>query len=664
MIDNMMHKQPFFFLMALCLAAACKTAPDLNKIPEATPQQIVRMEPPCWWTGMKMPLQLLVNGPMISEYEVRTAYPGVEVTGVQKAESPNYLFVDLQAGATARPGTVWLVFTKGESSFKVPYELAARAEGSAQRKSFTTADFIYLICPDRFANGDTANDSTDDTAEKADRSEPFGRHGGDLQGIIDHLDYIAGLGATAIWCTPLLLDDQAEESYHGYACGDYYRIDPRFGSNELFKEYISRAHEKGLKVIMDIVTNHCGTAHWWMKDLPFADWIHQFPEYTGSNFTFSMLMDPNASDYDRNIMESGWFVPAMPDMNLDNPFVLRYFQQWAVWWAEYSGLDGFRVDTYPYNEKEPMSRWCEAVMREYPDFNIVGECWDSRFDQLAYWQGGHPNADGFDSHLPSIMDFPLQEAVMAAMGENQPRWEQGMFRVYNALAHDATYRDVSRMLIFLSNHDHYRIGDAWHQDPSKMKIAYTLLATVRGIPQLFYGDEMMFSTGKDYKSDGELRMDFPGGWPGDAVDLFTDAGRKAASGEYADAAQLHDCVRTLFQWRKDCEVLHIGRTKHFLSRDNTYAYFRYFPAAAGGVSAEKAPGGSPAVKGVQADLSRGMVFVFVNNSPEEKTVPWERYAEIAAGLTEGTDVLTGARVDVRHPLFVPASTALVLEFGR
>jgi glycosidase len=628
--------------------AACKSAPDPSIVPDATPQQIIRVEPPSWWVGMKMPLQLMVQGPSIGDYAVSIEGSGLSVQEMRKAESPNYLFVDIKIGETAKPGTAWLIFTKEGTSFKVPYELAAREEGSAQRKGFTTADFIYLICPDRFANGDPSNDSTGDTAEKADRSEPFGRHGGDLQGIIDHLDYIADLGATAIWCTPLLMDNQPEESYHGYACGDYYKIDPRFGTNELFKEYVSKAREKGLKVIMDIVTNHCGTAHWWMQDLPFQDWIHQFPEYTGSNFTFSTLMDPNASAYDRNLMESGWFVPAMPDMNLDNPFVLRYFQQWAIWWAEYSGLDGFRVDTYPYNEKEPMSRWCEAVMREYPDFNIVGECWDSQFDQLAYWQGGHPNADGFDSHLPSIMDFPLQEAIMAAMGENYPQWGQGMFRVYNALAHDATYADVSKMLVFLSNHDHYRIADAWNQDPAKMKIAYTLLATVRGIPQLFYGDEMMFATGKDYKSDGELRMDFPGGWPGDAVDLFTDAGRRAASGEYADAAALHDYVRTLFQWRKGCEVLHAGKTKHFLSRDNTYAYFRYFDSASG----------------KEADLSRGMVFVYVNNSLEDKIVPWANYAEIAVGLTEGTDVLTGARVDVRQPLLVPASSALVLAFGR
>lgn len=648
----------------------------------ASESRVSRVEPPCWWTGMKTDLQLMIHGEDISGWNVSIEGRGLKVTKVRKAESPDYLFVDVEVGRTAEPGTYDLVFSDGSKSFRKPYRILAREAGSADRQSFTTSDFIYLICPDRFANADPGNDDTDDTAEKADRSEPFGRHGGDLQGIIDHLDYVAGLGATAIWCTPLLLDNQDRESYHGYACGDYYRIDPRFGSNEQYKEYVSRAHEKGLKVIMDVVTNHCGTTHWWMRDLPFRDWIHQFPEYTGSNFTFSTLMDPNASAYDRAQMESGWFVPSMPDMNLDNPFLLKYFQQWAIWWIEYSGLDGLRVDTYPYNEKGPMSEWCKAVLDEYPNLNIVGECWDSQFDQLAYWQGGHPNADGFDSHLPSIMDFPLQEAIMAAMGENQPQWGQGMFRVYNALAHDATYADVSKMLVFLSNHDHYRIADAWHQDPDKMKLAYTLLATVRGIPQLFYGDEMMFATGKDYKSDGELRMDFPGGWAGDAVNLFTDEGRKAASGEYADAAQLHDLVRKLFQWRKGCEAVQNGRTMHFLSRDNTYAYFRYFgsasaasvptgsagssdPAGRSGKKTESAVPGASAgsVQRIFPDLSRGMVFVYVNNSPEDKTVPWVNYAEIASGLAEGTDVLTGERVDVRQPLVVPASSALVLEFG-
>ena len=597
---------------------------------ETAESRVDKVEPPCWWTGMKTELQLMVHGKDIASWDVSIDGSGLAVTKVHKADSPNYLFVDVKVGPSAQPGTYDLVFSKEGQSFRRPYVISAREEGSAARKSFTTADMIYLINPDRFANADPGNDSTDDTFEKADRSRASGRHGGDLQGIIDHLDYIADLGATAIWCTPILMDNQHRGSYHGYACGDYYRIDPRFGSNAQYKEYVEKAHAKGLKVIMDIVTNHCGTDHWWMEDLPFEDWIHQFPEYTNTNYTFPSVMDPNGSKYDLNLLESGWFVPSMPDMNLDNPFLLKYFQQWAIWWTEYSGQDGLRVDTYPYNEKEPMARWCEAVLNEYPDLNIVGECWDSNFDQLAYWQGGNANADGFDSHLPSIMDFPLQEAINAALAETGDGWGQGMYRVYNALAHDATYHDVSKMLVFLSNHDHNRIGDSWHLDPDKMKIGYTLLATVRGIPQLFYGDEMMFATGKDYKSDPELRMDFPGGWAGDAKDLFTAEGRTGIE------AELHDYVRKLFQWRKGKDVIHNGRTVHFMTRDNTYAFFRY------------------------NDTDK--VFVFVNNSPEEKAVPWSHYAEIAAGLGEGTDVLTGEKVTVTDSTVVPACTALLVEY--
>ena len=597
-------------------------------VPES---RIAHVEPPCWWTGMKTGLQLMINGEDIASWDVSIDGTGLSVTDIHKADSPNYLFVDVKVGAAAKPGTYDLVFKKGNESFRRPYEILAREDGSAERTSFTTADFIYLINPDRFANADPGNDSTDDTFEKADRSMASGRHGGDLQGIIDHLDYISDLGATAIWCTPLLMDNQHRGSYHGYACGDYYRIDPRFGSNSQYREYVAKAHEKGLKVIMDVVTNHCGTDHWWMKDLPFEDWVHKFPEYTNTHYVFSTVIDPYASEYDSNQLVSGWFVPSMPDMNLDNPFLLKYFQQWAVWWVEYSGQDGYRVDTYPYNEKVPMSMWCEAVLNEYPNLNIVGECWDSNFDQLAYWQGGNANADGFDSHLPSIMDFPLQEAINAALAENQPGWGQGMFRVYNALAHDATYHDLSKMMIFLSNHDHYRIADAWKLDPDKMKIGYTLLATVRGIPQLFYGDEMMFATGKEYKSDPELRMDFPGGWAGDEKDLFSAEGRTGVE------AELHDYVKTLFQWRKGKDVIHNGKTVHFMTRDNTYAFFRYNDA-------EK-------------------VFVYVNNNPEEVTIPWSHYAEIASGLGEGTNVLTGEKVTISDSTVVPASTALVVEYN-
>ena len=635
--------------MALSAAAlvSCggQAAFDPDTVADAG-SRVDRVEPLSWWTGMKTPLQLLVRGENISSCDVRIeGGKGVSVSAVHKADSPNYLFVDVEISQNAAPGTYWIVFDNGSEIFKYPYEIAARCEGSAERKSFTTGDMIYLIMPDRFANGDPTNDATEDTAEKPARDEFFGRHGGDIQGIMDHLGYIADLGATAIWNTPLLLDNEPEGSYHGYACADYYHIDPRFGSNELYRDFVGKAHENGLKVIMDIVTNHCGTAHWWMDDLPFKDWIHVFPEYTGTNVCFSTNMDPNASKYDLNLQESGWFVPSMPDMNLDNPFVLHYFVQWAVWWIEYSGLDGFRVDTYPYNEKIPMSEWCASVLNEYPNFNIVGECWTSSIPQLAYWQGGNANKDGFDSHLPSIMDFPLQEAIWKALPTDSHGWGEGMTRVYDCLSHDFVYHDLSRMMIFPGNHDTDRIGDVLKHNADRHKIVMTMMATMRGIPQIFYGDEMMFVSKDKSQGHGGLRVDFPGGWQGDKVDLFTPEGRASAAVNtdgkpVAEGlmAELHDYTQKLFQWRKGKKVIHDGKTMHFLSRDNTYAYFRYDDTDA--------------------------VFVFINNSRGKKNVPWSHYAEIAEGLHDGRNVLTGEAAEVNDSTVVGPRQALVVEYKR
>ena len=626
---------------------SCGSGPesDPEKIQDAG-TRVGRVEPLSWWTGMKTPLQLMVCGDGISRYDVRIeGGKGVKAGTVHKADSPDYLFVDVEISPDAAPGTYYIVFDDGTDKFKYSYEIAARSEGSAERGSFSTADMVYLIMPDRFANGDPSNDATDDTAEKPDRDGFFGRHGGDIQGIMDHLDYISDLGATAVWCTPLLLDDEPEGSYHGYACADYYRIDPRFGSNGLYREFVGKAHEKGLKVIMDIVTNHCGTAHWWMKNLPFEDWVHVFPEYTGTNVCFSTNMDPNASKYDLNLQESGWFVPSMPDMNLDNPFVLQYFKQWAVWWIEYAGLDGFRVDTYPYNEKKPMSEWCAAVLEEYPGFNIVGECWTSSIPQLAYWQGGNANRDGFDSHLPSIMDFPLQEAICKGLPTDSQAWGEGMVRVYDCLSHDFVYHDLSRMMIFVGNHDMDRIGDVLRHNADRQKIAIAMMATMRGIPQMFYGDEMMFVSKDRSQGHGGLRVDFPGGWAGDKMDLFTAEGRARAAvntdGKPVPegfAADMHDYTRTLFQWRKGKKVIHDGRTMHFLTRDNTYAYFRYDDTDA--------------------------VFVFINNSRGKKHIPWSHYAEIADGLHDGRNVLTGESAEVSDSTVVGPRQVLIVEYKR
>lgn len=621
--------------------------------------EISHVEPPSWWVGMKLPLQLMVNGPDISSYDVSIkGDSGVKVTEVNKAESPNYLFVNVEIPADAKPGVYDLVFTKDGKSFEYPYEIGQRREGSADRESFTTADLIYLIMPDRFANGNPENDSTDDTAEKANRSSLNGRHGGDLQGIIDHLDYIEDLGVTTIWNTPLLLDDDPRGSYHGYAASDYYKIDPRFGDNELYKEFVSKAHEKGLKVVMDVVTNHSGTkTHWWSEDLPFQDWINQFPEYTGSNHANSALLDPNASNLDARLADSGWFTPGMADMNLDNPYLLQYFKQWALWWIEYADLDGYRVDTYWYNEKEPMSEWNTAITNEYPNFNIVGETWISQIPAIAYWQKDNNNHDGFNSNLPSVMDFPLMHAANAAFGKpsedsdhngNNPRrgrHNNGARGLYEVISQDYIYPNINNLMVFTSNHDTDRVGDIVGKDPERFKAFMVLFTTVRGIPQIFSGDEMMFSSADPKTGHPGLRVDFPGGWEGDAFDFFTEEGRAKADVDFDGQPiekgmrkELYDFSRNLFQWRKNKEVIHNGKTLHFIPTNGGYGYFRY--------------------------NDEDVVFVFLNPTEETITVPWTHYSEITDGLGEGRNVLTGETVTITDETEVGPMGTLLIEYKR
>lgn len=614
--------------------------------------EIEHVNPPSWWVGMKLPLQLMVNGPDISSYDVSIKNGnGVKVTGVEKAERPNYIFINIEIPKDARPGKYDLVFTKDGKSFEYPYEIAARREGSSERESFTTSDLIYLIMPDRFANGDASNDSTEDTAEKANREMLGGRHGGDIQGLIDHLDYMADLGVTAIWNTPLLLDNDPWGSYHGYAAADYYLIDPRFGDNDLYKEFVKKAHEKDLKVIMDVVTNHSGTTtYWWADDLPFQDWIHQFPEYTGSNHANSAILDPNGSAIDKRYADSGWFTPAMADMNLDNPYLLQFFKQWALWWIEFADLDGYRVDTYWYNEKEPMSEWNQAILEEYPNFNIVGETWISQIPAIAYWQKDNNNHDGFNSQLPSVMDFPLLYAANTAFGkqkdEDGKHRQNGARALYDVISQDYIYPDISNLLVFTSNHDTDRVGDIVGKDPRRMKAFLTLFATVRGIPQIFSGDEMMFTSADPKTGHPGLRVDFPGGWEGDAFDLFTEEGRANADIDFDGTSiekglrkEMYDFSKNLFQWRKNADVIHNGKTLHFIPTNAGYGFFRYD--------------------------DDDVVFVFINTSDSETVnVPWSRYAEISDGLGSGRNVITGEEVTISDNTQVAPLETLVIEYKK
>lgn len=591
-----------FLFLALLLCSTLWAAP-----------KITRVEPLCWWTDMHQPLTLMFYGEDLQDATVsiqelaagrimRGQCIGLVPTGQHNAESKNYLFVDMDV---RQAGTYRITLRKGNRRATYDYTIYDRREGSRERQSFTSADVVYLIMSDRFVDGDPSNNSTDNTREKADKQNIHGRFGGDIQGIISQLGHISDLGATAIWPTPLLLDDEEKWSYHGYACSDYYHIDPRFGSNELYRQMVDSAHTYDIKVIMDMVPNHCGGAHWWMKDLPYRDWVNQFDEFTRTNNVFSANYDINASEYDRLLSNRGWFDHPMPDMNLENPDLLRYFQQWAIWWIEYADLDGLRIDTYPYIEKMPAANWIKAIREEFPDINIVGECWTRPASAVAYWQSGSNNKDGFDSNLPSVMDFPTNEAIRQALGGNDNGWGGGLTRIYDALSQDYLYGNVNNLLIFLDNHDMDRIEDVVKdQDPRRTKLAYTLLATMRGIPQVFAGDEYDMHSSDMSKGHSTLRMPLP------MPEQLTDEQR-----------DMFDYQRRLLQWRKSEPVIHTGRTMHFLNRDNTYAFFRYTDEEA--------------------------VFVFANASDEARTIPTTHYTEILSKYNlVGTDILTGKSVDL------------------
>ena len=583
---------------------------------------------------MQTPLTLMFHGQDLQDAQVsvqqivrgkamRGACLGLIPTAQHNAESPNYLFVDM---AVNQPGTYRITLKKGNKKATYDYVIAERREGSRERQSFTAEDVVYLIMSDRFVDGDPSNNSTANTREKADKNNVNGRWGGDIQGIINSFDHIAKLGCTAIWPTPMLGDDEAAWSYHGYACSDYYHIDPRYGDNAQYALMVQKAHEKGLKILMDMVPNHCGAAHWWIKDLPYQNWINQFPTFTNTNNVFTANYDINASEYDRLLSNRGWFDSPMPDMNLENPDLLKYFQQWAIWWVEFADLDGLRVDTYPYIEKIPGSQWLKAIREEYPNINIVGECWTRPAPAVAYWQSGAKNFDGFDSNLPTVMDFPVEEAIRQALENDGRGWGNGLTRVYDAMTMDYMYADVNKLLTFLGNHDMARITDVVKdKDLRRVKLGYVLLATMRGIPQLLYGDEyaMTSANTEDVNNHSYLRAPLPQG--DEVTPVMQD---------------MFDFQSALFQWRKKEPVLHWGKSMHFLSRDNTYAFFRYNDNEA--------------------------VFVFANASEEPRVIPTAHYAEILGRYNAvGINPLTGEKVDLnREDITIPAVSTLIVKLTR
>ena len=584
--------------------------------------EISRVEPPSWWVGMNnSTLQIMLYGNDLKGGKVTTGEKGIKILSVKYGDSPNYLFIEAKISPKLKPGRYLFTVTKG--NLKADFLYTFDKKGSAGKmtgKGFGPQDMVYLLMPDRFANGDKSNDSHPDALEKASYDKPYGRHGGDIQGIINSLDYLSKLGVTAIWSTPMLFDNEPRASYHGYACSDYYKIDPRFGSNELFRKYVAEAANRDIGIIMDMVPNHSGINHWWYNDLPFNDWIHKFPKYTQSNFAMSSHADIHASLTDNLRCTTGWFDTSMPDMNLKNPYLLKYFVQNAVWWTEWAGLAAIRVDTYPYSDKYAVAEWVSGILKEYPYMNIVGECWFSTPAEVAYWEGSAQNRDGYSSKLPSVMDFPLQEAIGGALlKDGHPGWGEGMFRIYRSLSLDFVYTNPYSLLIFADNHDTNRISETLKGDVSKMKMMLALLATMRGTPQIYYGTEIMLKTKDGKLGHGEERLDMP-----------------AESEFNPEQRALADYTSKLFTWRKGSKAIHEGKLKHFWPNDNLYVYFRNF--------------------------SNEVVMVIINNNTKPLNLNWDIYSEAINSGRAGRDIISGNAVTSGNPFEVAPQSACVISF--
>lgn len=593
--------------------------------------KIKHLEPAFWWTGMEhKQLQILVHGDQISELSASFSYPNLKLDSVVRTSNPNYLFLYLGLNEATTAGSFDLIFKKGKKEkIRYTYDLKQRKENSAERIGFNSSDAMYLITPDRFANAIPENDEVDNLYERKDRSEPYGRHGGDIQGIIDHLDYIQEMGFTAIWLNPVLENNHKRSSYHGYSTTDYYKTDDRFGSNADYVRLSEEASKRGIKLIMDQIMNHCGLEHWWTKDMPSKDWYHYASNVQITNHRRTTLHDPYAANSDRELFENGWFVQSMPDLNQSNRLLADYLIQNSIWWVEYADLGGIRHDTHPYAGKEFMAEYACRIMQEYPHFNIVGEEWSPNPAVLAKWQNGKNNPDGFQSCLRSLMDFPLHISLLNALRDNES-WDKGFMNLYEMLSNDFMYPDPSNLVIFPDNHDMQRFFTEINEDFDLFKTAMIYVASINRIPQIFYGTEYLaISPGE--KNDGRIRSDFPGGWEGDTVNAFTGVG---LTNQQLEAQNF---TRKIFNWRKENTVIHNGSLKHFAPENGVYVYFRY--------NKEKT------------------VMVILNKNQEKITLNTERFKEIISEYTAGTDIITKRKYELNQ-LELPARTSLLLELSK
>ena len=611
--------------LALCLLASGIL---ISPVSQAQQGRIDHLEPPFWWTGMQhKKLQLMVHGDKIGELTPALDYPGVRIDKVTSLSNKNYLFIDLDIGAAARPGSFDIRFGSGAGATRYSYQLRDRAPGSATRQGFSSKDAIYQIMPDRFANGDPANDSIAGVGDQLDRSGGGTRHGGDIQGVIDRLDYIAGLGFTQIWPTPLVENAMPAYSYHGYAATDHYRIDPRYGSNDDFRRLGAEARKRGIGIIQDVVLSHIGSSHWWMKDMPSPDWVNHAVAFVPTRHHRVAVQDPYASREDKENFTTGWFGKGMPDLNQTNPMVANYLIQNNIWWIEYAGLSGLRIDTYGYSDGAFLTEYTRRLMAEYPNLNMVGEEWHKSPAVVSHWQKGKKNFDGYVSSLPSLMDFPMSEAMRGALASKD--LDAGFTDVYETLSLDYLYPNPGQLVLFDGNHDLARMFSVVGEDLDLYKMNLVWLMTMPRIPQFYYGTEILMTSDTGQRNDASYRRDFPGGWAGDKVDAFTGAGLSAQQ------RQAQAFVRKLVNWRKQQPVIHSGRMMQFGAQDGTYVYFRY--------NGDK------------------KVMVAFNKNAAAAVLPVARFREMLAGVRSGVDLVSGATFALDTALTLPPRSSVILE---
>jgi glycosidase len=587
-----------------------------------------RIEPPFWWVGMhNSELQLLVYGKNISQSEVAIHSETIKLKKVHHVENKNYLFLDIEIAENTQPGNFEIIFSKNETDLTFQYELKQKTE---QKRGFSSADFIYLIMPDRFSNGNPKNDSPEKISEKADRNNPDGRHGGDIQGIINHLDYIQQLGITALWLNPTVENNNPNYSYHGYAITDFYKTDPRSGNDSEYKKLSDELHKKNMKLIMDMIFNHCSINHWWMNDIPMNDWTNTNSEFR-SNFRGSTVPDIHASNDDIKRMTEGWFDKHMPDLNQNNPFLAEYLIQNSIWWIEFAGLDGIRMDTYPYPFKEFMTKWTERVHKEYPDITLLGETWLQKPAFTAYFSENNSISGNYNSGLNSVTDFPLYYATRDAFNQ-QDGWSEGLASIYYILAQDFLYGNPYNNLIFLDNHDLDRYYTSVGKDIKKMKMGLAVLLTMRGIPMLYYGTELL-TEGEEHKGHGYIRTDFPGGWKEDKINAFNEEERTF---EQNDS---YNYIKTIATWRKTSKPVTEGKFMHFVPENNVYVYFRY-------------------------TNNEAVMFILNNHPSEKRLINTNRFSEILNNYSTGINILTKEITDIKKSIEIQSKSAIILELKK